>query len=97
MCLYAVFISIQKPFTFSQLDIPDVRMWMVHAMIEDGTKQKRDLRRESGEHIPHPDAGTQPHVVKAHIYQLDPQKSLNLSSQGIYIAPETQMAIHRSS
>jgi hypothetical protein len=76
-------------------------MWMVHAVVEDKTKQKlRDFRRESGDHIQHPDAGNQPQEVKAHTYQLDPHKTLNHSPQGItpllkrigqYIDPETQM------
>jgi hypothetical protein len=47
VCLYAAFIAIQKPFTFSQADIDDVRMsqWMVHLMDKDGKKQNRDHRR----------------------------------------------------
>jgi hypothetical protein len=64
------------------------------------TEKRPSTQRESGEHIPpHPDAGTQPQVVKAHTYQLDPQKTLNHSPQGIapflkrrwqHLDPETQ-------
>jgi hypothetical protein len=46
VCLYAAFIDIQKSFTFSKIHIDDVRMWMAHAMDEDGKQQKRDPRRE---------------------------------------------------
>ena len=54
--LYAIFISIQKPFTFSQLDIPDVRMWMVHAMIEteQNRKETSDAKAASIYHTPMP-------------------------------------------
>jgi len=35
-CLYAAFLDIGLPLSFSQLDTPDVRMWMAHEMIEEG-------------------------------------------------------------
>jgi hypothetical protein len=41
VCLYTSFIDIQKPCSFSQLDIDTVRMWMVHAMVEDGKQHKK--------------------------------------------------------
>jgi sentrin-specific protease 1 len=36
VCLYAAYIAIQHPFTFTQADIDNVRMWMVHLMDEEG-------------------------------------------------------------
>jgi hypothetical protein len=36
VCLYAAFIDIQHPISFSQHDINNVRAWMAHEMIEEG-------------------------------------------------------------
>jgi hypothetical protein len=36
VCLYAAHIAIQKLFTFTQADIDDVRIWIVHLMDETG-------------------------------------------------------------
>ena len=44
MCLYAHFIDIQKPFTFSQIDIDDVRMWMGWPRTEINRKKTLDAR-----------------------------------------------------
>jgi Ulp1 family protease len=36
VCLYAAFIDIQHPLSFSQRDIDNVCVWMAHEMIEEG-------------------------------------------------------------
>jgi hypothetical protein len=70
--------------SFSQIDIDDVRMWMVHAMDEDGRKLKRYLRRERCEPLSHSIAsmGFQPQVVNTHTSRREPQTTLNHSPQG---------------
>jgi Ulp1 family protease len=36
VCLYAAFLDIQLPLSFSQHDTRNVRIWMAHEMIEEG-------------------------------------------------------------
>jgi hypothetical protein len=36
VCLYAAFIDIQHPLSFSEHDIDKIRVWMAHEMIEEG-------------------------------------------------------------
>jgi pyocin large subunit-like protein len=49
VCLYAAHIAIQKHFTFTQADIDDVRMWMVHLMDVEGRNQNGGHRWERSE------------------------------------------------
>jgi hypothetical protein len=63
VCLFSAFIAIQKPFTFSQADIDDVRMWRVHLTDEDGKKQNRDHTRQSSQSL-------QQHATNTHSPQL---------------------------
>ncbi len=47
--LYAAYIDIQKPFTFTQADIDNVRMWMVHLVDEEGKTYNGGNQREKSE------------------------------------------------
>ena len=40
VCLYAAFLDIRLPLSFSQHDTRNVRAWMAHEMIEEGTLSK---------------------------------------------------------
>jgi hypothetical protein len=39
----------QKPFTFEQADIDEIRLWMVHLWDKEGRKQKGAKRQERSE------------------------------------------------
>jgi hypothetical protein len=84
VCLYAAFIDVQKQFTFLQIDIDDILMWIVHAMDEDGKQQKRDPRCERCEPVSLTATvkGLPPQGVDTLFHQLDPPKIMNLSPQG---------------
>ena len=49
--LHAAYIAIQQPFTFTQADIDDVRMWMVHLVDEEGKKQNGGYRQKRSESL----------------------------------------------
>jgi len=49
VCLSPAYIAAQKPFTFEQADVDEIRLWMVHLWDEEGRKQKGAKRQERSE------------------------------------------------